>query len=60
MMPALGAQVDRMGRPAINTAANNTFNTNAVAADAAKDAYNAAPSTKWPGPTEGVAPRSDL
>jgi hypothetical protein len=39
--PALGAQVDRFGRPAVNTALNNTFNGNATAATAAKNAYNA-------------------
>ncbi len=39
--PALGAQVDRFGRPAVNTALNNTFNGNATAAAAAKNSYNA-------------------
>lgn len=39
--PALGTQVDRFGRPAVNTALNNTFNGNATAAAAAKNAYNA-------------------
>ncbi|MBK8256548.1 MAG: hypothetical protein IPK82_28245 [Polyangiaceae bacterium] len=39
--PTLGKQIDRMGRPAINTAANNTFNDNPEQADQAKDAYNA-------------------
>ena len=38
--PALNMQVDRMGRPAINTALNHTFDTTA-AAGTAKDAYNA-------------------
>jgi hypothetical protein len=38
--PALGAQIDRMGRPAINTALNNTFNADTAAQSAAKDAYN--------------------
>ena len=47
--PKLGTQIDRMGRPAINTALNNTFNgagDGGVAA-AAKDEYNAngAPAT---------------
>jgi hypothetical protein len=37
--PALGAQIDRMGRPAINTALNHTFDPSA-AAGMAKDAYN--------------------
>lgn len=39
--PTLGAQIDRMGRPAINTALNNPFNGDATARNAAKDAYNA-------------------
>ena len=40
--PVIGTtQIDRMGRPAINTALNNTFNTNTTAANTAKDAYNA-------------------
>lgn len=39
--PDLGAQIDRMGRPAINTALNNPFNGDATARNAAKDAYNA-------------------
>lgn len=38
--PALGAQIDRMGRPAINTALNHTFDPDTAAAGAAKDAYN--------------------
>ncbi|MDB4956640.1 MAG: hypothetical protein JWO36_4209 [Myxococcales bacterium] len=37
--PALGAQIDRMGRPAINTALNHTFDTTA-AKGPAKDLYN--------------------
>ena len=39
--PQLGAQIDRMGRPAINTALDHTFDTDAAAKTAAKDAYNA-------------------
>jgi hypothetical protein len=39
--PALGDQIDRFGRPAINTALNHTFDTDAAAKDAAKDAWNA-------------------
>ncbi len=39
--PALGAQIDRFGRPAVNTALNHTFDTDATAKGAAKDAYNA-------------------
>jgi len=38
--PALGAQIDRIGRPAINTAANNTFAETATR-EAAQNAYNA-------------------
>jgi hypothetical protein len=40
-VPTLGAQIDRMGRPAINTALNHTFDTNATTKGAAKDSYNA-------------------
>ncbi len=45
--PTLGAQVDRLGRPAINTALNHTFDPSATSKNAAKDAYNqnAAPAT---------------
>ncbi|MFO0588019.1 MAG: DUF4331 family protein [Polyangiaceae bacterium] len=39
--PTLGAQIDRMGRPAINTALDHTFDTDATAKDTAKDAWNA-------------------
>lgn len=45
--PALGAQIDRMGRPAINTALNNTFNGDKSAKDAAKDRYVQAPQSEW-------------
>jgi hypothetical protein len=38
--PALGVQIDRMGRPAVNTALNHTFDADATAAGFAKDAYN--------------------
>jgi len=38
--PALGAQIDRMGRPAINTATNHTFDTTMATKNAAKDAWN--------------------
>ncbi|MBV8761484.1 MAG: hypothetical protein JO257_29575 [Deltaproteobacteria bacterium] len=38
--PTLGTQIDRMGRPAINTALNHTFDPNAGSAGSAKDAYN--------------------
>lgn len=39
--PALGTQLDRMGRPAVNTVLNHGFDSNATTANAAKDAYNA-------------------
>ena len=46
--PALGTQIDRFGRPAINTALNHTFDPDDAKAGAAKDAYNAAADpTKW-------------
>jgi hypothetical protein len=38
--PALGTQIDRMARAAINTALNNEFNPNTTQAGQAKDAYN--------------------
>lgn len=46
-VPSLGAQIDRMGRPAINTALNATFEADATAKDTAKDAYNAAGEATW-------------
>ncbi len=39
--PALGAQIDRLGRPAINTALNHAFDPTPATKNAAKDAYNA-------------------
>ncbi|MEZ4296029.1 MAG: hypothetical protein R3B70_13720 [Polyangiaceae bacterium] len=45
--PKLGAQIDRMGRPAINTALNHTFDNNPEQADQAKDGYNAAGKAMW-------------
>ena len=39
--PTLKTQVDRMGRPAINTALNHVFDPSASTKGAAKDAYNA-------------------
>ena len=39
--PALKTQIDRMGRPAINTALNHVFDSDAGSAGAAKDTYNA-------------------
>ncbi|HEX4452927.1 MAG TPA: hypothetical protein VH143_18760 [Kofleriaceae bacterium] len=40
-VPQLGTQIDRLGRPAVNTALNHGFDPNAATAGAAKDAYNA-------------------
>lgn len=47
--PKLGKQIDRFGRPVINTALNHTFDLVPATKDAAKDAYNqqADPAT-WP------------
>lgn len=39
--PAIGMQIDRFGRPAINTALNHTFDSDSAAKGAAKDAWNA-------------------
>jgi Domain of unknown function (DUF4331) len=38
--PTLGAQIDRFGRPAVNTALNHTFDPVEATANAAKDKYN--------------------
>jgi len=38
--PNLGMQIDRMGRPAINTALNHSFDPTAATKTAAKDQYN--------------------
>jgi Domain of unknown function (DUF4331) len=38
--PTLGKQIDRIGRPAINTALNHTFDPNDTTKEPAKDAYN--------------------
>ena len=38
--PTLGAQIDRMGRPAINTALNHAFDIDETAKGTAKDGYN--------------------
>jgi hypothetical protein len=46
-VPKLGAQIDRMGRPAINTALNVTFETDMTVKNTAKDAYNAALPATW-------------
>jgi hypothetical protein len=38
--PTVGAQIDRMGRPAVNTVLNNGFNPDQTTAQPAKTAYN--------------------
>ena len=38
--PTLGMQIDRMGRPAVNTALNHTFDPTAATKTMAKDQYN--------------------
>jgi hypothetical protein len=38
--PTLGTQIDRIGRPAVNTLLNNGFNPNLGSAAAAKETYN--------------------
>jgi len=46
--PTLGAQIDRFGRPAINTALNGTFLAAGAAKTAQKDAYNhASDASMW-------------
>jgi len=45
--PTLGAQIDRMGRPAIATALIATFNPDADAKGMRKDEYNAAEPDAW-------------
>lgn len=54
-VPALGAMIDRMGRPAINTALNNTFAADATAAGTAKDNYNKAAQSSWASYTAEMA-----
>ncbi len=46
-VPTIGAQIDRMGRPAINTALTAPFNPDADKQGAFKDKYNAAAQDKW-------------
>jgi hypothetical protein len=47
--PVPGAQIDRLGRPAINTALNHAFDVSATAKGSAKDAYNQDSATgTWP------------
>ena len=47
-VPMLGAPIDRMGRPAINTVLNSLFEPNATKKAAKRDAYNhALDSASW-------------
>lgn len=45
--PTPGAQIDRMGRPAINTALSGTFRSDETAKANQKNAYNAATPNTW-------------
>jgi hypothetical protein len=54
-VPTLGSQIERMGRPAINTATNNTFNGDSTAKGAAKDTWNEADRPGWNGFATDVA-----
>lgn len=48
--PALGAQIDRMGRAGVNTAVTDPFNLNSTAKGANQDGYNAAAvPSQWAG-----------
>ncbi len=53
--PTLGDQIDRMGRPAINIALNNTFNPDQATKATAKNAYNEAPPSEWIGFADAFA-----
>ncbi len=46
--PALGAQIDRAGRPVIATALMETFNGDETVKNAGKDSYNIAAQSDWP------------
>lgn len=45
--PSLGEQIDRMGRPGVNTALSVPFDTDMARQDAKKDEYNATPQSQW-------------
>lgn len=47
MVPELGTQIDRLGRPAINTALNHTFDPDMATKDMAKDNWNTAAQAEW-------------
>jgi hypothetical protein len=55
VIPMLGAQIERMGRPAINTALNHTFDPEQDTKDAAKDAWNTTEPSDWAGFVTQVA-----
>jgi hypothetical protein len=52
-LPALGPQIDRMGRAGVNTALTAPFEVNTTVKNQVQDAYNAAPVTQW----KSFAPR---
>lgn len=52
--PTPGAQIDRIGRAAINTAVNHTFDADETTKGAAKDAWNAAAPSAWMGFAEEI------
>lgn len=54
-MPTMGAQIDRMGRPAISTALIMTFSGDDAAKNDRKDAYNAAAAADWAGFQANIA-----
>ncbi len=45
--PALGAQIDRMGRAGVNTAVTNPFNHDPTTHGAVQDRFNAAPQSQF-------------
>lgn len=45
--PALGRQIDRMGRAGVNTALISPFTTDDAARGRARDAFNATPQGQW-------------
>jgi hypothetical protein len=55
LVPQLGTQVDRMGRPAINTALNNTFQADQAVKDEQKDVWNQTTPDQWATFTPEVA-----
>lgn len=47
LVPVLGMQIDRMGRPLTNLMLNHTFEPNLLVKDAAKEMWNSAPIDQW-------------